>query len=470
MANCPFCRRYFRTNPLLYEHINREHSEALENSHMDAPQAVYYSIHKTLHGKCVCGCGRETDWNPKTGKPYRLSNDPSCKQRMRVIALENHRKIYGKDTLLNDMDHQKEMQKHRPTAGEYQFSDGGTVSYLSSLEHAFLVFCDQVMEFTSNMIVDAPQVFLYYDPKTKTQRKYLPDFYLPDYNLIVEIKDGGKHPNGNPVFQKETKYKVAYKDDVMRKQTKYNYIKITDKDYTPFVELLYRIVRQTDSTKKNDKPFIVIDEASVKLKNCAEEIPQFVTSYLKLVDSTKLLLGYGIMSSIDGDYFYWYSTEEAKLYRYELEGLFFFQGELEFYSVDPEKIQNCVDLINEIEAEGYVEKYVDLFTLMQDHDLYFTEDQVTNDNTKGRMDFFRTKRFNELSESIHSEYFAGTSLKEDTVVDDQGTSHFTDIEPWFRRIDQRGGADSDHEFYPDTELGPNTGKDTTDFTRSYSIL
>src|SRR5699024_6003733 len=131
--------------------------------------------------------------------------------------------------------------------------------------------------------------------------------------------------------------------------------------------------------------------------------------------------------------------------------------ELEFYSVDPEKIQNCIDLINEIEAEGYVEKHIDLFTLMQDHDLYFTEDQVTNDSTKGRMDFFRTKRFNELSESIHSEYFAGTSLREDTVVDDQGTSHFTDVEPWFRRIDQRGGADSDHEFYPDTELGPNTG-------------
>lgn len=58
-----------------------------------------------------------------------------------------------------------------------------------------------------------------------------------------------------------------------------------------------------------------------------------------------------------------------------------------------------------------------------------------------------------------------------TVVDDQGTSDAGPTEPWIRRVDQRGGADSDHEFYPDTELGPNVGKDDKDdFTRHYSIL
>lgn len=58
-----------------------------------------------------------------------------------------------------------------------------------------------------------------------------------------------------------------------------------------------------------------------------------------------------------------------------------------------------------------------------------------------------------------------------TVVDDQGTSDAGPTEPWIRRVDQRGGADSDHEFYPDTELGPNVGKDDQDdFTRHYSIL
>lgn len=58
-----------------------------------------------------------------------------------------------------------------------------------------------------------------------------------------------------------------------------------------------------------------------------------------------------------------------------------------------------------------------------------------------------------------------------TAVDDQGTSDAGPAEPWIRRVDQRGGADSDHEFYPDTELGPNVGKDNQDdFTRHYSIL
>lgn len=266
MANCPYCKKYFPKKDLAVEHMYKKHKKELDNDNMDAPQALYFSTHGTLKGTCMCGCGKETDWNPKTGKPYKVSNDPNCRKRLREAALKNHVKVYGKETLLDDMEHQREMQKHRPTAGQYQFRDGGYVSYLSSPEKNFLQFCDKVLDLTSNMIQASPETFSYYDPVSKMNRQYDPDFYLPDYNLIVEIKDGGSHTNTNPAFIKETKYKVALKDDVMRKQNKYNYIKIVDQSYGPFVEILYKIVHEdydTDPKSKSHR-FTVITEAASK--------------------------------------------------------------------------------------------------------------------------------------------------------------------------------------------------------------
>lgn len=259
---CPYCKKYFSKKSSTVEHINRAHSELLTQDNMNAEQSLYYSTHHTLNGMCMCGCGKPTGWNYKTGKPYKVSDDPKCRERLRAIAKKNHINTYGTETLLNDMDHQKDMQKHRPSSGQYTFHDGGKVSYLSKLELNFLQFCDKMMEFTSNMIQESPEYFTYYDTKDKRERQYIPDFYLPDYNLLVEIKDGGEHPNSNPAFIKETKYKVKLKDDVMRKQNKYNFIKIVDCNYGPFMEALFNIVQNGKNEDKKQNAVIVITETA----------------------------------------------------------------------------------------------------------------------------------------------------------------------------------------------------------------
>ena len=93
--NCPFCHRYFAKKQQAIEHINKVHGTQLEKDGMDACQELYYATHKTLHGKCQCGCGRDTEWNYKTGKPYKVSTNPECRKRLRAQALVNHRKVYG---------------------------------------------------------------------------------------------------------------------------------------------------------------------------------------------------------------------------------------------------------------------------------------------------------------------------------------------------------------------------------------
>lgn len=257
---------------------------------MDAAQSLYFSTHGSLSSTCQCGCGKATEWNYKTGKPYKVSPDPTCRKRLYERAEKNmqaarHTSVHS---LLNDMEHQKEMQAHRPTYGKYKFPDGGEVEYLSNPEKNFLQFCDVVMDFTSNMILPSPEVFTYHDPNAGVDRKYIPDYYLPDYNLIIEIKDGGKAENTNPAYIKETKYKVALKDDVMRKQTKYNYIRINGANYGPFVETLYQIVHVQAPDKKPHKTVIVVTESACidideMVALTAPEVPQPGTKYYLMV-------------------------------------------------------------------------------------------------------------------------------------------------------------------------------------------
>lgn len=374
--NCPFCHRYFAKKQQAIEHINKVHGTQLEKDGMDACQELYYATHKTLHGKCQCGCGRDTEWNYKTGKPYKVSTNPECRKRLRAQALVNHRKVYGVDTLLNDMEHQKDMQRNRPTAGQYVFSDGGKVPYLSKLEEGFLRFCDQMMEFTSNMVQESPEIFTYADPKDKKRHQYIPDYYLPDYNLLIEIKDGGEHPNTNPAFIKETKYKVALKDDVMRKQKKYNYIKIVDGKYGPFMELLYQITRKDIETYQRPAGnFIVITEAAMVDPDEQVDLTQAVDfrnskyyPYIVAVpDECNNRIHYGVNI---GSIYYIDSPEYGEVRMLRADDVRLSYGEnVDYYSLTDDSLwDNYNAALNEYFADDI--KELSLIEILAAHDLF----------------------------------------------------------------------------------------------------
>lgn len=246
---CPYCKKYFSTKKPCIEHMQKYHQNELDADNMDAYQSLYFSTHGTIHGKCQCGCGRDTEWNYKTGKPYKVSTDPGCKKRIAATADARNVAVYGKPKLLDDMNRQKEMLKHRHISGVYKFHDGGEVDYVAKLEQNFLWFCDNMLEFTSNMILSADQHNIeiqYFDEQEQVTRTYIPDFYLPDYNALIEIKSS----NSNPAYREETAYKEKYKDAAAKNQTQYNYIKIMDAKYGPFIEFLAKIVDDGKTTKR----------------------------------------------------------------------------------------------------------------------------------------------------------------------------------------------------------------------------
>ena len=399
MANCPYCKKYFPKKDLVVDHMYKMHSVELDRDHMDAPQALYYSTHGTLKGQCMCGCGRETEWNPKTGKPFKVSSNPECRKRLREAALKNHVKVYGKETLLNDMEHQKEMQKHRPTAGKYQFKDGGYVDYLSKPEKNFLQFCDKIMDLSSNMIQSSPETFTYYDPVTKTNRQYDPDYYLPDYNLIVEIKDGGSHTNTNPAFVKETKYKVALKDEVMRKQTKYNYIKIVDQSYGPFVELLYKIVSEDYDTDPKNKAhkYTVITEAACK---DAEDVDLSVekeemkgTAYLVVgrMKGTNMVKFVGLSESSGFERIYLTDFITTTLRETDRDDPVFADTEVTVYKYcgDKEPMKEFFSMVIRLALSNQKDIIWNIIDLMSKFGIFYADHKGLENNKNKKMDFIK---------------------------------------------------------------------------------
>lgn len=88
MASCPYCGKYARLKQQMLDHINQYHGARLEADKMDAAQALYFSTHGTLAGKCQCGCGKDTKWCYQTGKPHKVSDDPACRECLRKLAVQ----------------------------------------------------------------------------------------------------------------------------------------------------------------------------------------------------------------------------------------------------------------------------------------------------------------------------------------------------------------------------------------------
>ena len=86
---------------------------------------------------------------------------------------------------------------------------------------------------SSDLISPSPHTYVYrYKDK---EHFYMPDFFIPSINLEVEIKDDGSALNIN----QESREKDKIKDELMKSLSNLiNYIKIVNKDYTKFEELI----------------------------------------------------------------------------------------------------------------------------------------------------------------------------------------------------------------------------------------
>lgn len=215
------------------EHYETKHKHLLPPN-MNGYRWFYFLLTKKDHGSCVI-CKNETDFNETTMKYSRFCNNPLCKQKYKEERDKRMMQKYGKVYLLDDPEMQKKMQAGRKIAGVYTWSDKkAQFSYLSSYELDFLKFLDNDLHWpSSDLISPSPHTYKYeYQGKSHF---YMPDFFIPSLNLEIEIKDDGSALNIN----KESREKDVIKDNLMKSM--YNlvsYIKIVNKNYTKFIELI----------------------------------------------------------------------------------------------------------------------------------------------------------------------------------------------------------------------------------------
>ena len=242
-VRCPICKRMYVSKLAIYSHIEAQHSDQLPDG-MSGGEFYYRLIHGH-GGRCVI-CHKDTLWNYKTNKFKRFCENPVCKKKYKDAFRKRMIGKYGKPYLTDDPEQQRKMLAKRKISGVYQWSDGvGAIPYTGTYELDFLKYCDLILDMECNDIC-APSPHTYVYKYQDVNHFYIPDFYIESLNLEVEIK-ASDNMHHKIVAVDHVKEKL--KDDVMKTQKAFNYIKIYDKNYTDFTKLVETLKEKDDVTK-----------------------------------------------------------------------------------------------------------------------------------------------------------------------------------------------------------------------------
>lgn len=243
---CPFCDRKYVEENALYDHIDSKH-------HDDCcglpPAQIYFNFTNKYaltkaNGRSVIS-GKPTAWNPVTNRYERFL--PSEKEQYRQMFIDRMKRA-GKENIMNDMKHQKEMLANRKISGTYIWSDGTKFTYTGSYEKKFLEYLDSLLQFpSSDICAPAPQIFTY--TFEGVGHSHIPDFYITSLNLIVNIKSAA-----NQGYRLRDLEREKAEDHAIEK-TGYNYIKLYDNEFSKFLPAVERIRQNMNSN--NDTKVII---------------------------------------------------------------------------------------------------------------------------------------------------------------------------------------------------------------------
>ena len=239
MYKCKICGKKYTELSALYSHIENKHFDMIPQD-MSVQQYYYYMKTGKSNGNCVM-CKQPTTWNKNTNKYNRFCGNPKCKEEYVKIMKSRMIAKYGKVHLLNDPEKQREMLSKRSISGTYKWSDNKTeTTYTGSYELDFLKTLDLFFEWDpEDVLMPSPHNYTYkYEGEDKF---YIPDVFIPSLDLEIEIKDGGDNPNNHYKIQAVDKEKERLKDEVLKSQKNFHYVKVTNKNYTNFFDFLKEI-------------------------------------------------------------------------------------------------------------------------------------------------------------------------------------------------------------------------------------
>ena len=229
--NCPYCNlREERVK--MVSHIENKHPDLIPEGYT-AARIVFNALNKKEHGTCII-CGNPTEWDEKVWKYKRICNKKSCSDELRNRYKTNMERAGKSIHLSDDPERLKKMIAGRSISGEYKFTDGGIRSYTGSYERKCLEFFDKVLEVHSRDIITPGPTFEYEYEGQK--HLWITDIYYTPANLVIEVKDGGDNPNNREM--KSYREKQIAKEAMITSLGKYNYLRLTNNNFTQLFEIL----------------------------------------------------------------------------------------------------------------------------------------------------------------------------------------------------------------------------------------
>lgn len=228
---CPICRGNeifgvrFLTRQELYDHIYYGHEK--ERGDED-PDKFFYDVRNPGDHLCPICHKNKREWMYDKKKYRRICYDPKCKQKYINDMKTSLKKKYGTDCPMRELYYQQMLLSSRKTSMMYNFRDGTSLNCVSTYEYDFLKHCEEKFRLTGCEIqsIYSDEQCVFYEEGGK-YRRYIPDFYIPGLNLVIEIKNSCMYPI-------ETKERDKYKEAALIKADKFNYIKIYEKNYKDF--------------------------------------------------------------------------------------------------------------------------------------------------------------------------------------------------------------------------------------------
>ena len=204
-----------------------------------------------------------------------------CKKAYLARTKANYRKKYGTDSPTSNPELNSKIQRkalaNRKISGVYKFLDGGEIGYVGDYEKKFLEFMDKIMKINSEDLQEpGPDIIYQYKGENHL---YIPDYYYIPYNLIIEIKRGGEK---NPDIY-EYKEKTVAKEEAVRRLNKYNYLRLTNNDFSQVMSIFgllkYNFDEKSDEKIMRIYESIVYDETAMSGTIAAALAPSPVPSF-----------------------------------------------------------------------------------------------------------------------------------------------------------------------------------------------
>ena len=240
--NNPFDNFKSTKIPEIIKYVEKNYKDKIPKKYNGNVERFMYD-YRNGPGKCVI-CGEPTEWDDKKKKykslcepisVKRLFKDPlrtiktyiknkgnSCSEVVRKKFVENSVKKVGTSNFMELEGFQQKLLANRKISRVVNFK-GKEFTVVGSYEERFLKVLSPLV--LSANEVEAPGIEIKWTDDQGRERLHISDFFLPKYNCVVSIKDGGSNKNNHPSMVDRRK-NDAYKFKALVDKTKYNVIEL----------------------------------------------------------------------------------------------------------------------------------------------------------------------------------------------------------------------------------------------------